>query len=273
MQGEYCTHSHKQPCSDCQRMLQVAKIILDQNFCRLRQGFEIVSPTATYTAERAITKLLRMPLVTVRIGSPKSGTSFMILLDKFQGTDYQKMAALLNQMAELSMKRSEDHQSVDRPFVNLLLSLAQSPRERECLRVAIFKASGMSASKARQKFGFERMSKRTEVVERSIMEAQEIRVAIHELAQTQNKALMKAYGIVDSVDSSDDCSSTDEEDEVPQTEDTALSDDMLSSLCSLLVQFNWFECCENLRQLLDRASISSIRSLRRYHSVVLKSTG
>ena len=244
VQTEYCSGIHKQPCSDCQRMLQVARIILDENFCRLRQGFEIVSPTAAYTSDRAITKLLRMPLVAVRIGSQKSGMAFTILMEKFQGTDYKKMALLLNKIGEISRMKSKE-QSVDRPFVQMLLGLAQSSRERACLRVAIFKASGMSASKARQEFGFEKMHERTEVVEKSIMEAQRIREAVDELVQTQDKALMKAYGNCDSLDSSDDCSSTDSENEVPQ-KDFVLSDDMLSSLCSLLVQseFNWFEFCE-----------------------------
>ena len=250
---EYCSLTHAQPCPDCCRMIQVATIILEHNFCKLHQAFEIVSPTVKYSASRAITKLLQMPLVSVRIGSASSGVSFTILLERFLGTDYVKMASLLNQMAEHSVKDSESRQSMERPFVKMLLNLAQSPRERECLRVAIFKASEISASKARKKYGFERMGERTAVVEASLMEAQKIREAVEDLAQTQDKAVMKAYGIVDLVDSSDSCSESDQEKEPPQDEITPLSADMLSTLTSILIQslFNWFEFQEKSLNVLE----------------------
>ena len=57
-----------------------------------------------YSANRAITRLLQMPLVSVRIGRASSGTSFTILLEKFSGTDYLKMASLLNQIAEIPVE-------------------------------------------------------------------------------------------------------------------------------------------------------------------------
>ena len=129
-------------------MLQVATVILDQRFCKHHQAFEIVSPTVKYSANRAITKLLQMPLVSVRIGCASSGTSFTLLLEMFSGTDYLKMASLLNQIAEMPVEGTKGSEKMDRPFVKMLLNLAQSPCECECLSVAIVKASGISASKA-----------------------------------------------------------------------------------------------------------------------------
>ena len=164
----YCSLSHAQPCTDCYHMLRVAMIILEQNFCKLRKAFEIVSPTVKYSAKRAITKLLQMPLVSVRIGRPSSGMSFTILLEMFAGTDYLKLGMLLNQMAEMPMEGPGSSQNMERSFVKMLLNLAQSPRERECLRVAIVKASGISASKARRDYGFEKMDERTAIVEHCI---------------------------------------------------------------------------------------------------------
>lgn len=92
----------------------------------------------------------------------------------------------------------------------MLLNLAQSPRERECLRVAIVKASGISSSKARRIYGFEKMDKRIVVVEESLSEAQRIREAVNDLAQSQDKALLQMYGIVDETNSSDSYSESDE---------------------------------------------------------------
>ena len=138
---EYCSLSHTQPCTDCYRMLQVATVILDQTFCKHHQAFEIVSPTVKYSSNRAITKLLQMPLVSVRIGCASSGTSFTLLLEMFSGTDYLKMVSLLNQIAEMPVEGTRGSEKMDRPFVKMLLNLAQSPCERECLSVAIVKAS------------------------------------------------------------------------------------------------------------------------------------
>lgn len=47
------------------------------------------------------------------------------------------------------------------------------------------------------------MNERNERVEQCIMEAQQIREAVEELAETQDRALMEAYGIQDATDTSD----------------------------------------------------------------------
>lgn len=187
-----------------------------------------------------------MPLVSVRIGRATSGISFTILLEKFSGTEYSKMALLLNQMAEMSMEGTKGGQNMEHSFVKMLLNLAQSPREGECLRVAIFKASGISASKARREYGFEGKEKRTAAVEESILEAQSIREAVENLAHPQDKALMEVYGIVDPADSTDTCSESDEEKEPTEDKTTQLSASTVSTLVTLLVQshFNWFELQE-----------------------------
>lgn len=140
---EYCSNAHNQPCTDCTRMIDVATIILERNFCRLREAFKLVK----YTADRAITKLLKMPLAVVRIGKAESGVSFHIVLERFLGTDYLKMAKLLNQMSEAGIAARSSSKGIDQPFLKMLLNLTQSSRERECLRVAIVKASGISATK------------------------------------------------------------------------------------------------------------------------------
>jgi len=74
------------------------------------------------------------------------------------------MASLLNQISEMTVEGTTGSEKMDRPFVKMLLNLAQSPNERECLRVAIVKASGISSSKSRRDYGFERMDERTALV-------------------------------------------------------------------------------------------------------------
>ena len=130
------------------------------------------------------------------------------------------------------------------------------------VRFAIVKASGISASKAQRDYGFERMDERTALVEESIKEAQRIREAVEELAQTQDKALMEVYGIVDPADSSDSCCESDEEKEPLEDKTTELSAGTLSTLVTLLIQsqFNWFELQKRSMDVLEGRDEAAVLS-------------
>ena len=60
----------------------------------------------------------------------------------------------------------------------MLLSLANSDREQETLRYAIFKASGVSQTEAHRRYGFEGMNERAANVEKTIADVEENREAI-----------------------------------------------------------------------------------------------
>ena len=71
-----------------------------------------------------------------------------------------------------------------------LLSRAQADRERECIKYAVFKLCGLSATAARKFYGFSNMTQRADGVERAIEEAQCIRENIQSLAETKDKAIL-----------------------------------------------------------------------------------
>ena len=78
--------------------------------------------------------------------------------------------------------------TITNSMVNMLLKLniAQSDRKRKCLRHAIYSASGMTPTEA------QRVSRE---VEEALLEAQSIREAISNLAQVEDQALLKLFGI------------------------------------------------------------------------------
>lgn len=78
----------------------------------------------------------------------------------------------------------------------MTLALARSDRERECLRYAVFKASGVSQTKAHRMFGFESMSKCSAKVEQVLQETEQIHEEIDNLAKTQDRALLESIGVV-----------------------------------------------------------------------------
>ena len=95
----YCSSAHANPCSKCERPLQVAMIILEQNYCSLAQAFRVAAPGTKYTAEFACCLLLQMPHISIRIGKPSQGNTFSIPVEKFPETDYRKLGAIINGMA------------------------------------------------------------------------------------------------------------------------------------------------------------------------------
>ena len=126
------------------------------NYCKLLGQFlsRVTAPflkhlawqtRVTYTADRA-RSVLQMPLVSVRIGNPTKGHSFSILMEKYHGTDYAKMGTILNGLANTLTPKGT---SLEKSMVKILLSITQSDRERECVRYAIYKASGMTPTAIR----------------------------------------------------------------------------------------------------------------------------
>ncbi len=193
-------------------MIEVATIVSQSGYIMLRDAFQIVSLGVSYTAERARRKLLQMPLAAVRVGKPSNGNSYAILTERFKD---ERVGVLVNTM--IQAQHQQVPKKLDKGCVRMLLKLAQSDRERECLKYAVVKASGISATEARRRYGFENMTTRLARVEKAITEAQEIREAIESLARIQDKAVLASFGMMCS-DSSDDSDLETLEDEVHSRE-------------------------------------------------------
>ena len=86
----------------------------------------------------------------------------------------------------------------DKQCVRALIISAQSDRERECIRYAVFKASGLSSTSVRQKYGFDNMTERAARVEEAMCEAQKIRETFDEIANIQDKALLAHFAMEES---------------------------------------------------------------------------
>ena len=86
-------------------------------------------------------------------------------MEKFPGCDYSKMGRA--GLANTSMPHTF---SLEKPVVKMLLSIAESDRERECLRYAIYKASGMTATMVRRTYGFENTNAHVMCVESVLLQ-------------------------------------------------------------------------------------------------------
>ena len=162
----YCLERHNQnTCQECAHMIIAAGIVQRETICLLSSLFRQAFPNVTYRSHEAKKRLLKMPLVCIRVGKPLDGTSQLVVMELVKGADYVK----IQQMLTTQLKKSPSLTStLNKQDVKQLLNLAQSNCEKECLRYAIFKASGMTSSAARKQLGFERMAERSAEVERCI---------------------------------------------------------------------------------------------------------
>lgn len=104
----------------------------------------------------------------------------------------------------------------------------------------------MSATRARYQFGFDRMTEHSEKVEQALVEAQQIRETVDDIARIKNKALLAGFGIIEAFSSD---SSDSEEEREDNFAPYKVSSDVLD-ICKktlYLSKFNWFK----LRDVLD----------------------
>ena len=121
---------------------------------------------------------------SIHIGDPITGHAFTIVMEKFSGTDFSKFGAILNGLVSVKPPGG----ALDKSVVKMLLSVAQSDRERNCLRYAIYRAHPL-------KYGFQGMAARASEVDEALSEIQHIREAIHDLTSVEDRALLEVLGI------------------------------------------------------------------------------
>ena len=238
-------------------MLKVANVILQQGYCTLSEAFKLVSPMVRYTAEHARRRLLQMPLICIRIGEPQKGQSFSILMEKFPGTDYSKLGGIINGLV-LTQCSAGNSGTLQKSVVKMLLSIAQSDRERKSLQYAICSASGITPTEARRRYGFQHMKRNAKEVEDALDEIQCIREAIADLASVEDTALLQSFGIdVETSSTSSESESDPEEDkELSQLEHVTVREifESVDDLQGLLKKcnYNWFEFLVALEKLLHK---------------------
>ena len=174
------------------------------------------------------------------------GQSFTVLMEKFADTNYSVIGAILNSL--VLERTTTKGVALEKSVVKMLLSFTHSDQERKCLKYAIYKASGMSATAVRQRYGFEHMSAHAEEVEKAFLGIQQIRKAISDLASIEDTAMLLALGIqennTDSLssaseeeDSTQDCQPSGTEVLAKEIDDCVVDIKILLSECA----FNWFE--------------------------------
>ena len=272
----HCSSMHPLSCKKCEYLTGVANIILQENFCHISETFKMVSPDTKYTAMIARRVLLQLPLVSIRVGKPSNGNSFTVLMEKFQGMDYSKLASIVNSPTESEIKEV----SLQKSTIKMILSIAKSDSERKNIRYCIYKSSGMTPSQIRQQYGFEGMHERALSVEATISNVQQIRESIQDLAAIEEQALLTNFSVpevycVTSSSEEEECimsqkGSSSQLSSVRETENA----DSASLECNILdidnnylklvlykSKYNWFEILDQLEEHLKKDVSTESRTI------------
>ena len=250
-----CLHHHDSDCMKCPPMLSAAKMIVTNSICPLPDIFKTFFPNVTYNSYQAKRRLLQMPLATIRIGLPSAGYSQIFIMEFLKGVDYSHLRRIL----ELN-KTSTPSLSINKKEVQELLLLTSSDRERETLKYAIYKVSGLTPTAARKELGFGDMPERAARIEVAIQEVIDIRKAFDDIIETRVKTQIPL-----SSDSGED----DIDEDVSSSVECVCDQDTSNKLDIILKQsLNWFEFRANVIETLEVPSNCIDRFLNVYHQQI-----
>lgn len=197
-----------------------------------------------------------MPLVAIKVKDLNTKRSEIHVTELVNGVDYFKISQFLN--ATASSSRETPKPSFSKAELNRLLVLAQSDRERELIKYATFKASGLSkSSSSRKHYGFQNLTERSTTVEEAIQEAECIRNCIEDLSTIQEKSFLQSLGL-----NSSDTSESESDDETDRSSDESIEDTLEDNAFSIseeeffsMIQrshFNWFQVVSSAMEMSDR---------------------
>lgn len=241
----YCQSKHATACTSCKSLCTIGRMVLENGFVQLSKAFRTNFPSVTYHSQSAKHRVLQLPLVSLRVGSPNDGCSEMYLFEYFPGVNYQHFLCLLNEFHSAAHKELQ----LSKCDLQDILSIAQNDRERMCIQYTACKASGISLTAARKHYGLDNLKPRLQAVEDAIDTIREIKSDIDDICHTQEKVVLQQFGIEGSSDSSSseesESGDVDGDDDGDDEYSSAGIEEVISIL--RLSNFNWYELVDQLK--------------------------
>ena len=210
-----CSSSHRKAC-DCDGMLRVGKDIESKGVLKLSKAFRLCCTSVKYSSFQARRKLLQMPLAVVGAGTSKEGNCLLYLLEK---QELVKLYLTQSLLAETRMQKQEKPE-MSKEELQKLLNLAESESERERLKYAVVKSSGLSNRKARSLFGIDDMTHKKQKAHQAMEEASAIREAIESIAKVKEKVVLQSFGV--------DCDESESDESEASESETDTDDEMFT---------------------------------------------
>ena len=230
-----CQTNHKNPCTTCAPLLNIAKQIISSGHMQLSDAFKSAYPAQTYKTDIALARMLQMPVVCVK---PRQCSTWF-LCERVEGVDYVKFLSLTDALLNVEGGVANASPSISKSELNAVMTLAQSDQERQLIQYLVFKASGMTYTGARKRFGFQNIKGTERCVFNAIEGVRGICEAIFHIADS---ALLSSMGIEVPHDTESE-SESDSSSEVDTT-DLPCEEELLKVLEA--TKYNWFEVLQHV---------------------------
>ncbi len=186
---EYCESHHNSPCSRCEAILKIGKMVQESTIVSLKDVY--CAATATnYKTDKALRLCMQLPVVAFPVGK----RNLLYVAEQCANFDYQKIVRHLNILPSKEVHISKEE-------MKQICSMATSETDQTLIKYVAMKAHNLNVTDTRKKLGVNNPTKLVQTVDASISQQLQIRDALWDLAEVQAAALCSDEEDLDSSDS------------------------------------------------------------------------
>ena len=181
----YCQQHHSVSCKECYVLIEIANYIQDKGIVKVSDLYHKFFPSNKYKSDKAVRRLLQLPVAIFAL--ERSLGSQLHVTEYCPSVDYKRLMHWINKLVA-----PEQVPGLDKNTLTALCKLASSDKDRTLLKFAVCEAAGLTSQQARKVYGIGSYKDLSRKVRLALQEAAEIRQSVIELAEIEDKALMRS---------------------------------------------------------------------------------
>ena len=188
----HCQQHHSVSCKECSILIEIANYIKDKGIVKVSDLYHKFFPGNKYKSDKAVRRLLQLPVAIFAL--ERYLGSRLHVTEYCPSVDYKRLVHWINKLIV-----PEQVQGLDKSTLTALCKLASSDKDRTLLKFAACEGAGLTSKQARKVYGIASYKDVSKKVRMALQEAAEIRQSIIELAEIEDKALMRSLRLEDAI--------------------------------------------------------------------------
>ena len=190
--SKFCKMYHQRSCKECDSLVKFAEFVKIHGLVQLSETYKKCLE-GEYKSTHAVRRIMQIPVVIFT----RNGQLYVT--NKKQGCDYKEW----KNYAGLFLEAEDDKSIMDKKILQSVCALASSSKYRDLIRYVAFSGQGFSGRSVRNTYGSGLFNKKTELINDSLVKAEEIKDAVETLADIQSQSLFQKIGLNLDSDSGD----------------------------------------------------------------------
>lgn len=188
----HCQQHHSVSCKECSILIEIANYIKDKGIVKVSDLYHKFFPGNKYKSDKAVRRLLQLPVAIFAL--ERYLGSRLHVTEYCPSVDYKRLVHWINKLIV-----PEQVQGLDKSTLTALCKLASSDKDRTLLKFAACEGAGLTSKQARKVYRIASYKDVSKKVRMALQEAAEIRQSIIELAEIEDKALMRSLRLEDAI--------------------------------------------------------------------------